>query len=85
MSGWKIFLIILGCLVAVVLLAWLVYCLCKKHKAKKLKQGYATIGTSVHDGEISSEPTTGYKNHYGKNYKPNSGTPLNHADNLLND
>ena len=31
MSGWKIFLIILGCLVAVVLLLWLVCCLCKKY------------------------------------------------------
>jgi hypothetical protein len=40
MSGWKIFLIIIGCLAAVALLVWIACCLCKKHKAKKLAQGY---------------------------------------------
>lgn len=36
MSGWKIFLIIVGCLAAVALLICLIVCLCKRHKKKKL-------------------------------------------------
>ena len=40
MSGWKIFLIIVGCLAAVALLICLIVCLCKRHKKKTLKEGY---------------------------------------------
>lgn len=55
MSGWKIFLIIVGCIAAVALLVWLTICLCKKHKAKRLQQGYTTIGASAFvDGEVTT-------------------------------
>ena len=62
MGGWRIFGIIVACLVGVICLVWLVTCCCKKYRkhkqAKETARGYAIIsaGATLHEGEISSEP-----------------------------
>lgn len=47
MSGWKIFLIIVGCLIGLGLIIWITICLCKRRKSQRLQQGYQTIRASV--------------------------------------
>ena len=44
MSTWKIFMIVLGCLVALALLIWMVICCCKKCRKNKTKKAYVSIG-----------------------------------------
>jgi hypothetical protein len=76
MSGWKIFGIVAGCILAVIIIIFITcYCV-KKRKQDRLAKGYQTIGSSVeHEGEISQEPLTrgdqnnadtAYKNHWGQ-------------------
>ena len=56
MSGWKIFGIIVGCLLAVCLVIWAVVCCCKRRNKSKLSKAYATLGAHERDdAEISQE------------------------------
>ena len=71
MSGWKIFGIIAGCILFVILVILVIWCCIKKQKKAKLERGYQTIATGVH-GEISQEPLnqrgddkSSYKQHWG--------------------
>ena len=47
MSGWKIFMIIAGCIIGVIAIGCCVWCWCKRCKAQKeaknLAKGYQTI------------------------------------------
>lgn len=83
MSGWKIFLIIVGCLVAVAILICLIVCLCKRCKKRKLKQGYETISALSQEDEVKAnvEPKDPgyYKQHYNQN-RPKSNSVLIHDE-----
>ena len=46
MSGWKIFMIIAGSIIAIALIVLVCWCCCKAHKKKKLEKGYRTIGAA---------------------------------------